>query len=64
MTRRRASIDTKVEDAVGKLLDDAKTFDERAVAIDKALKLQAMKIKMADDEMGRGFDFGGESDDR
>jgi len=64
---RKPIIDS-LEELIGHMLDDASmpttkmTQEEKLAVIDRALKLGTLKVKQ-EEGMGRGFDWGGDTDD-
>lgn len=45
------------------MLKQAKTFEERKLAIDTAIKFETLKLKSKGSKWGQGFIAGGEDDD-
>jgi len=60
MAKKDKGINPALEEAIGKLLrevmaDPTATITDKSKVIDRALKLEAIKMKMQDDEWGSGF---------
>jgi hypothetical protein len=60
MAKKEKGINPALEDAIGKLLkevmeDSTASITDKSKVIDRALKLEAIKQKMQDDEWGSGF---------
>jgi hypothetical protein len=60
MAKKDKGINPALEDAIGKLLkevmeDSTASITDKSKVIDRALKLEAIKQKMQDDEWGSGF---------
>lgn len=60
MAKKPKGINPDLEEAIGKLLQDvmvdpAASITDKTKIIDRALKLEAIKLKMSDDEWGSGF---------
>ena len=60
MAKKDKGINPAIEEAIGKLLrevmaDPTATITDKSKVIDRALKLEAIKMKMQDDEWGSGF---------
>jgi len=62
MAKKSKGINPELERAISKMLTDVMMEDSKASitdktkVIDRALKLEAIKLKMSDDEWGSGFD--------
>jgi hypothetical protein len=60
MAKKEKGINPALEEAIGKLLkevmaDSMASITDKSKVIDRALKLEAIKMKMQDDEWGSGF---------
>jgi hypothetical protein len=60
MAKKEKGINAELETAIGKLLkevmaDPMASITDKSKVIDRALKLEAIKLKMNDDEWGSGF---------
>jgi hypothetical protein len=60
MAKKDKGINPALEDAISKLLnevmiDSTTSITDKTKVIDRALKLEAIKQKMQDDEWGSGF---------
>jgi hypothetical protein len=61
MSRKKdKGINPELEDAISKMLkevmqDPTASITDKSKVIDRALKLEAIKLKIADDEWGSGF---------
>ena len=61
MAKKSKGINPELERAISKMLTDVMMEDSKASitdktkVIDRALKLEAIKLKMSDDEWGSGF---------
>jgi len=60
MAKKDKGINPALEEAIGKLLkevmsDPMASITDKSKVIDRALKLEAIKMKMQDDEWGSGF---------
>lgn len=60
MAKKDKGINPALEDAISKLLnevmvDSTSSITDKTKVIDRALKLEAIKQKMQDDEWGSGF---------
>lgn len=66
MAKKQKGINPKLEDAITQMLaavmtDPTASITDKTKVIDRALKLEAIKLKMSDDEWGSGF--GGDEED-
>ena len=60
MAKKQKGINHKLEDAITQMLaavmtDPHASITDKTKVIDRALKLEAIKLKMSDDEWGSGF---------
>ena len=60
MAKKQKGINPKLEEAIGQMLtavmnDSMASITDKTKVIDRALKLEAIKLKMSDDEWGSGF---------
>jgi len=60
MAKKQKGINPDLEDAISKMLkavmtDPMASITDKTKVIDRALKLEAIKLKMSDDEWGSGF---------
>jgi len=60
MAKKQKGINPKLEDAITQMLaavmtDPTASITDKTKVIDRALKLEAIKLKMSDDEWGSGF---------
>lgn len=67
MNKKKTGINPDLEKAISDLLkttmlDPTATLTDKTKILDRALKLEALKAKMDQDEWGSGF-FGGDDDD-
>lgn len=67
MSKKKTGINPDLEKAISDLLkttmlDPTATLTDKTKILDRALKLEALKAKMDQDEWGSGF-FGGDDDD-
>lgn len=67
MSKKKTGINPDLEKAISDLLrttmaDSTATLTDKTKILDRALKLEALKAKMDQDEWGSGF-FGGDDDD-
>ncbi len=67
MAKKAKGINPELEAAISKLLkqvmvDDSVSLSDKSKIIDRALKLEALKAKLDQDEWGSGF-FGGDDDE-
>ncbi len=53
----------EIQKAINKMLDEAKTFDERKSAIDTAIKFAALQLKAKGNNFGKGFLEGDDDED-
>jgi len=58
--KKEKSLNPELENAIAKMLrdvmvDETATINDKTKVIDRALKLEAIKMKMQDDEWGSGF---------
>ena len=69
MTKKKdKGINSELEKAISELLkatmlDPTATLTDKTKIIDRALKLEALKAKMNDDEWGSGFGLGDDDSD-
>jgi hypothetical protein len=67
VAKKAKGINPELEAAISKLLkqvmvDDSVSLSDKSKIIDRALKLEALKAKLDQDEWGSGF-FGGDDDE-
>jgi len=60
MAKKQKGINPKLEEAITQMLaavmtDPTASITDKTKVIDRALKLEAIKLKMSDDEWGSGF---------
>ena len=60
MAKKQKGINPDLEDAISKMLkavmtDPMASITDKTKVIDRALKLEAIKLKMSDDDWGAGF---------
>jgi len=60
MAKKQKGINPDLEDAISTMLksvmtDPMASITDKTKVIDRALKLEAIKLKMSDDEWGAGF---------
>lgn len=60
MGKRQKGVNPALEKAIGKMLeqvmsDDSVTISDRVKVLDRALKLEALKLRQDQDEWGSGF---------
>lgn len=60
MAKKQKGINPDLEEAISKMLKEVMTdpmasITDKTKVIDRALKLEAIKLKMSDDEWGSGF---------
>jgi hypothetical protein len=60
MTKKQKGINPALESAISQMLaavmrDPAASITDKTKVLDRALKLEAIKLKMIDDEWGSGF---------
>jgi hypothetical protein len=60
MTKKQKGINPVLESAISQMLaavmgDPAASITDKTKVLDRALKLEAIKLKMIDDEWGSGF---------
>lgn len=60
MAKKQKGINPKLEEAISQMLsavmnDSTASITDKTKVIDRALKLEAIKLKMSDDEWGSGF---------
>jgi hypothetical protein len=60
MAKKQKGINPDLEEAISKMLKEVMTdpmasITDKTKVIDRALKLEAIKLKMSDDEWGAGF---------
>ena len=68
MSKKKVGINPDLEEAISDLLkatmlDPTATLTDKAKIIDRALKLEQLKLKLSDDEWGSGFMGGDDEDD-
>jgi len=70
MSKKNKGINPELEKHINQLLtivmaDDTASITEKMKVVDRALKLEALKAKVSDDEYGSGFfDHADEEDDK
>ena len=62
MAKKQKGINPDLEEAISKMLkevmlDPMASITDKTKVIDRALKLEAIKLKMSDDEWGSGFNL-------
>ena len=67
MSKKKVGINPDLENAISELLkvtmlDPTATLTDKTKILDRALKLEQLKLKISDDEWGAGL-FGGEDDE-
>lgn len=67
MAKKQKGINPDLEEAISKMLKEVMTdpmasITDKTKVIDRALKLEAIKLKMSDDEWGAGFSVDDEDD--
>ena len=67
MSKKKTGINPELEKAISELLkatmlDPTASLTDKTKILDRALKLEALKAKLDQDEWGSGF-FGGDDDD-
>jgi hypothetical protein len=67
MAKKQKGINPELEGAIAQTLkavmaDQTASITEKMKVIDRALKLEAIKLKMSDDEWGSGFSLDEEDD--
>ena len=60
MAKKQKGINPDLEEAISKMLKEVMTdpmasITDKTKVIDRALKLEAIKLKMSDDDWGAGF---------
>ena len=60
MSRKTKGVNPELEDAISRLLrevmqDQTASLTDKTKVLDRALKLEQIKQKIADDEWGKGF---------
>ena len=68
MAKKQKGINPDLEEAISNMLkavmvDPMASITDKTKVIDRALKLEAIKLKMSDDEWGAGFANVDEEDD-
>ena len=68
MAKKQKGINPDLEEAISKMLKEVMTdpmasITDKTKVIDRALKLEAIKLKMSDDEWGSGFGAVDEEDE-
>ena len=68
MAKKQKGINPDLEEAISKMLKEVMTdplasITDKTMVIDRALKLEAIKLKMSDDEWGAGFNNVDEEDE-
>jgi hypothetical protein len=68
MAKKQKGINPDLEEAISKMLKEVMTdpmasITDKTKVIDRALKLEAIKLKMSDDEWGAGFNNVDEEDE-
>ena len=66
--KKQKGINAELETAINKMLrdvmaDSTASITDKTKVIDRALKLEAIKLKMSDDEWGSGFNSFDEDDE-
>lgn len=69
MSKKQKGLNPELELAVNKLLhqvmsDPAASLTDKMRVVDRSIKLEALKIKMTDDDWGSGFLQGDDDDDK
>lgn len=69
MSKKQKGLNPELELAVNKLLhqvmsDPAASLTDKMKVVDRSIKLEALKIKMTDDDWGSGFLQGDDDDDK
>jgi len=62
MTKAKASDFPEIAKGIKEMIALAQSFDEKAKAIEIAMKFEALKHKLKGSEFGKGFDGGGDDD--
>lgn len=67
MAKKQKGINPELEEAISNTLkavmnDSMASVTEKMKVIDRALKLEAIKLKMSDDEWGSGFNLDDDDD--
>ena len=62
MAKKQKGINDELEQAISKMLrevmlDSDASITDKTKVIDRALKLEAIKLKLSDDEWGSGFNI-------
>jgi hypothetical protein len=62
MAKKQKGINDELEQAISKMLrevmlDSEASITDKTKVIDRALKLEAIKLKLSDDEWGSGFNI-------
>jgi hypothetical protein len=68
VAKKQKGINPDLEEAISKMLKEVMTdpmasITDKTKVIDRALKLEAIKLKMSDDEWGAGFNNVDEEDE-
>lgn len=69
MSKKSKGINPELEEAINTLLrqvmtDPTASLTDRVKILDRSIKLEALKIKMTDDDWGSGFLQGDDDDDK
>jgi hypothetical protein len=67
MAKKQKGINPELENAIGQMLvavmsDPMASITDKTKVLDRALKLEAIKLKLSDDEWGSGFGMDDEDD--
>ena len=67
MAKKQKGINPALEDAISQMLaavmtDPTASITDKTKVLDRALKLEAIKLKMSDDEWGSGFNVDDEDE--
>lgn len=67
MTKKQKGINPELENAIAQMLvavmsDPMASITDKTKVLDRALKLEAIKLKLSDDEWGSGFGMDDEDD--
>lgn len=67
MAKKQKGINPELENAIGQMLvavmgDPTASITDKTKVLDRALKLEAIKLKLSDDEWGSGFGMDDEDD--
>ena len=69
MSKKQKGLNPELEAAINKLLvqvmsDPTASLTDKMKVVDRSIKLEALKIKMTDDDWGSGFLQGDDDDDK